>query len=86
MSDERNYSHRTRIEKLGVKEGMRVAVMGIDDAHFAAELARVVPTLAGPRAPGLDLVFLGAASLVQLDALVALTSLRLCIPVALRRR
>ena len=134
MSDERDYSHRMRIEKLGVKEGMRVAVMGIDDAHFAAELARVVPALAGPRASGLDLVFLGADSLVQLDALVSLakrikpagaiwvvsrkgkaagirdtdviagakraglvdnkvvgfsdtlTSLRLCIPVALRRR
>lgn len=72
MSGERDYSHRTRIEKLGVKAGMRVAVIGIDDGPFAAELAQVVPTLAGPRASGLDLVFLGADSLAQLDVLVAL--------------
>jgi Protein of unknown function (DUF3052) len=134
VSAERDYSHRSRIDKLGVKTGMRVAAIGIEDAHFAGELAKVVPKLAGPRAGELDLVFLAADSLAQLDALVALakrikpagaiwvvsrkgkaaairdvdviagasraglvdnkvvgfsethTSLRLCIPVALRKR
>lgn len=134
MSGERDYSHRTRIEKLGVKAGMRVAVVGVDDAHFSQELAAVVPVLAGPRARELDLVFFAAETLAQLDRLASLatrlqpagaiwvvsrkgkaaairdvdviaaakaaglvdnkvvgfseshTSLRLCVPVALRRR
>jgi len=74
MSDERDYSHRTRIQKLGVKEGMRVAVIGVDDAEFGKELAKIVPVLAGARAKDLDLVFFGADTLAQLDTLPALAA------------
>ena len=74
MSGERDYTHRTRIEKLGVKAGMRVAVVGVDDASFRQELAAVVPTRAGPRARELDLVFFAADTLAQLDALASLAT------------
>ena len=72
MSAERDYSHRTRVQKLGVKPGMRVAVIGVDDEEFKAELAAVIPALARGRAGDLDLVFLAADSLAQLDQLAAL--------------
>ena len=33
------YSKRSRLDKLGVKPGMRVALVGLDDAGFRRELA-----------------------------------------------
>jgi hypothetical protein len=35
---ERDYSHRALLDKLGVREGMRVAVIGVDDADFERDL------------------------------------------------
>jgi hypothetical protein len=70
MSGERDYSHRTRLQKLGVKEGMRVAVVGVDDASFKEELAQIIPRLAAPSGADLDLVFLAADTLAQLDKLL----------------
>ena len=35
---EADYSHRSLLDKLGVKDGMRVAVIDIVDEEFAAEL------------------------------------------------
>jgi hypothetical protein len=36
---ERNYSHRSLLDKLGVKPGVRVAILGIADAEFLEQLA-----------------------------------------------
>ena len=33
-----DYSHRSLLEKLGVKDGMRVAVLDVDDEEFTSEL------------------------------------------------
>ena len=33
-----DYSHRSLLEKLGVKDGMRVAVLDVDDDEFTSEL------------------------------------------------
>ena len=49
-----------RMQKLGVKAGQRVAVVGVDDAEFLSELhAQVAAT---PELEGLDLLFYGADS------------------------
>lgn len=37
--DERDYSHRTLVQKLGVEPGLRVSVLDIDDPGFFAQLA-----------------------------------------------
>ena len=34
-----DYGHRSLLDKLGIKEGLRVAVLDIDDEVFTAELA-----------------------------------------------
>jgi hypothetical protein len=34
------YSRRNRLDKLGVKEGMRVAILGVDDAFIRRALAQ----------------------------------------------
>ena len=35
---EKTYEHRSLLDKLGVKPGMRIALVGIDDGAFLAEL------------------------------------------------
>lgn len=62
---------KTRIEKLGVKEGQRVALVGASDAALAAELDQVGAKLVDLTAKDIDVVFL------QVDApagLVAIAS------------
>ena len=63
---------KSRMDKIGVKGGMRVAVMGVADPTFSAELAEkgAVPATA---LADLDLLFYAADSAEQLarvDALV----------------
>jgi hypothetical protein len=55
---ERDYSHRTLIDKLGVKVGQTIAVVGVDDAAFLDELAARVPNFYSglPQDPA-DLIF-----------------------------
>lgn len=66
---------RGRLDKLGVKEGMRVSVLGVDETSFLDELRARVPNLTvGEPAPQSDIIFLGAdrrdtlAQLVPLQA------------------
>jgi hypothetical protein len=40
---ERDYSHRTLIDKVGVKPGQRIAVLGVEDTEFLRDLAASVP-------------------------------------------
>ncbi|KSB91150.1 hypothetical protein AS593_00215 [Caulobacter vibrioides] len=61
----------TRLDKLGVKPGMKVAVDGVDDEAFLDELADRVEAEVGPGEDfeDLDLLFLAADDLGQLDRL-----------------
>jgi hypothetical protein len=59
-----------RLEKLGVKPGLRIGVLNLDDPAFAAELAAVAPPVGG--GDGLDLMFYGADSAAELDEIGAL--------------
>jgi len=67
---------RPLIDKLGVKPGMRVALVGVDDEGFRAQLAGRTPevTAGAPRAsgPAFDLIFLGASHRRSLARLAAL--------------
>ena len=67
---------KSRMDKIGVKPGMRVAVMGVADPTFSAELAETgaVPVT---ELAGLDLLFYAADSaeaLARVDALVPMLS------------
>lgn len=65
-----------RLDKIGVKPGMRVAVLGVEDATLSAELAAIgaVPV---KELADLDLLFYGADSaeaLAKIEGLVPLLS------------
>ncbi len=58
---ERDYSHRLLIDKLGVKPGQRVAVLGVESAEFLADLSSRVPDYSrGKRIADADLIFFSA--------------------------
>lgn len=60
---ELDYSHRLLIDKLGVKPGQRVAVLGVESAEFLTGLAERVPDYScGERIARADLVFFSAES------------------------
>ena len=64
---------RSLLDKLGVKPGMRVAVIGVDDAAFQQQLrARTTDVSEGRARPQTDLIVFGAESLKALDGLVRL--------------
>jgi hypothetical protein len=64
---ERDYSHRSLLDKLGVKPGQRVCVMGVTDAEFLDALAYVIPRAAsGKPQKETDLIFLAAEDLKSL--------------------
>jgi hypothetical protein len=58
---ERDYSHRTLAEKLGIKPGQRIAVLGVEDAEFQRDLEVIVPDYSrGNRIGDADLIFFSA--------------------------
>lgn len=63
---------RSRIDKLGVKPGSRVAVIGIDDAAFPGELAERGAEVVKRVGKGLDFVFVAMASAADLPRLAKL--------------
>jgi hypothetical protein len=65
-------SPKGRLEKLGVKPGMRIALLNLDDADFVTELSAAGVRLTQATA-GLDLLFYGADSAAELDAIGDLT-------------
>ncbi len=68
-------SPKSLIDKLGVKPDSRVAVLGVDDGEFSAQLKQRVPTgLAAPRATDLDFIFYAADTAAHLAKLKALKS------------
>jgi hypothetical protein len=50
----------SRLDKLGVKAGMHIAIVGLDDAAFARELGKRGASVVGGRTKGLDAIFFGA--------------------------
>lgn len=73
---ERDYSHRALLDKLGVKPGQRVAVLGVSDADFLRDLAERVPEFAKSSSGGpeerWDLIFLAAESKIDLQQVKSL--------------
>ena len=70
---ERDYSHRLLIDKLGVKPGQRVAVLGIESAEFLVDLTARVPQYSrGERITSADLVFFSAEAMEDLARLKSL--------------
>jgi len=58
---ERDYSHRTLAEKLGIKPAQRIAVLGVEDAEFRRDLEAIVPDYSrGNRIGDADLIFFSA--------------------------
>jgi hypothetical protein len=71
---ERDYSHRLLIDKLGVKPGQRVAVLGVEGAKFLTDLASRVPEYSrGQRISDADLIFFSAEALGDLARLKSLS-------------
>ena len=71
---ERDYSHRLLIDKLGVKPGQRIAVLGVEGAEFLADLASRVPEYSrGERIADADLIFFSAEALRDLSRLKSLS-------------
>ena len=67
------YSPRSRIDKLGVKEGMRVSVLAVDDPSFLPELRHRTGDVSEGRAGrGRDLIVLGATREADLARLATL--------------
>jgi hypothetical protein len=70
---ERDYSHRLLIDKLGVKPGQRIAVLGVEGAEFLVELGARVPEYSrGKRVAGADLIFFSAEAVADLGQLSSL--------------
>ena len=44
---ERDYSHRLLMDKLGVRDGQTIAVVGVEDPNFLDDLADRVPEFTG---------------------------------------
>jgi len=69
---ERDYSGRSRMEKLGVKPGSLVVVLGVEEADFLEELERSGAEISRRRRKGADLVFFLAEDPVALRKLAQL--------------
>ncbi|MGD0542792.1 MAG: hypothetical protein ABSB65_00140 [Candidatus Acidiferrales bacterium] len=71
---ERDYSHRTLAEKLGIKPGQRVAVLGVEDAEFQRDLEAIVSDYSrGERISDADLIFFSAEAKQDLSKLKSLS-------------
>ena len=72
MSAERDYSHRSLLDKLGVEPGHRVSLLGVGDDDFVAELRGAGADVSRRRRRGSDLLFVGVEVPGQLAALAGL--------------
>ena len=65
----------SRIEKLGVKAGMRVGLAGLEDAALVEDIeSRGAAIASGAGAAGLDMIFFAAHALPDLDQLAGLAA------------
>ncbi|MFZ0520654.1 MAG: hypothetical protein WAN14_01580 [Candidatus Acidiferrales bacterium] len=64
---ERDYSHRLLIDKLGVKAGQKIAVLGVESAEFLKDLAIRSPDYSrGKTIANADLIFFSAEAVQDL--------------------
>ncbi len=72
---ERDYSHRSLLDKLGAKPGQRIAVLGVSDAAFLKDLAERVPDLTRDKPPArADIIFAAAEDTKALARLKSLAA------------
>jgi hypothetical protein len=70
---ERDYAHRLLVDKLGIKAGQRISVLGVESAEFLTELAaRVRDYSRGRLIQDADLVFFSAETRQDLARLKSL--------------
>jgi hypothetical protein len=70
---ERDYSHRLLIDKLGVKPGQKIAILGVESVGFLHDLAARAPDYSrGNLIAGADLIFFSAETLKDLANLKSL--------------
>jgi len=70
---ERDYSHRTRLEKLGVKPDWRASVIAVGDPGFLEELRGAAKeVIVGKAAKDSDAIFFGAIDAKELTRLAVL--------------
>lgn len=70
---ERDYSHRSLLEKLGVKPGQKILILGVDDGAFINDIEPFAPEFAERRPAGdLDLIFYRAEEKKALGRLASL--------------
>jgi hypothetical protein len=59
---DKDYSHRLLIDKLSIKPGARVAVVGVNDADFLSQLESRTPDYSMRLRAGCDAIVLGVES------------------------
>jgi hypothetical protein len=70
---ERDYSHRLLVDKLGIKAGQLISVLGVESAEFLVELATRVPEYSrGRLTKDADLIFFSAEATKDLTRLGSL--------------
>jgi hypothetical protein len=70
---ERNYSHRELLDKLGVKPGQRICILGLLDRAFLTDLGVRVPDFEQAKPPhGADIAFLAAEDVAALARMKSL--------------
>ena len=70
---ERDYSHRSLLDKLGIKLGQKILIVGVDGSAFLNDIRPYSPGFAerGPAAD-LDMIFFGAEQKKDLGRLASL--------------
>jgi hypothetical protein len=67
---ERDYSHRLLVDKLGIKAGQLISILGVESAEFLVELAARVPEYSrGRLTKDADLIFFSAEATKDLSRL-----------------
>jgi hypothetical protein len=70
---ERDYSHRSLLDKLGVKLGQKILILGINDGNFINEIQPFNPEFEERKpAADIDLIFLGVEQKKELARLAQL--------------
>jgi len=70
---ERDYSHRSLLDTLGVKPGQKILILGVDDPAFLNDIQPYSPRFAERRpAADLDMIFFGAEQKKDLARLASL--------------
>jgi hypothetical protein len=76
MADgERDYSHRSLMQKLGVERGMRVSVLGVDDPAFLPDLANSGADVSTRKRKETDIFVVAVERLRDMDQLAPLEPL-----------